>query len=144
MDSIISCLSQLTIDNRTAAGAVNAKFERLKDAFCQLTLIGPVPAPLPSLGPQVDSDISSCSGHEAEDLSRLWVLDEEFDLHVKSILQHLDSLLSPNLLTQTQVKLNLLEEKRGLQNCLRELRGLESHLKPDIRVIGEVMHDRMA
>jgi hypothetical protein len=63
---------------------------------------------------------------------------------MKSILHHLDSLSSPDLLIQNQVKLNLLEEKHGLQSCLRELRGLESHPELNIWVIGEAMHNRIA
>jgi hypothetical protein len=145
MDNIISHLAQLTIDNQTATGAVDARFECLEDAFHKLTLTDPTPALSPSPQLQAGSSSSLCSNHEAgEELSHLLALDEKFDFHMKSILHHLDSLLSPNLLIQNQVKLNLLEEKHGLQSCLRELRGLESHPELDIWVIGEVMHNRIA
>jgi hypothetical protein len=77
-------------------------------------------------------------------LDRLWALDEKLDLHSKSILHYLDSLSSPNLSIQTQVELDLVEEKLWLQTSLKELRGFESHPDPDVLVVGEVMHDRIS
>jgi hypothetical protein len=148
MDDIIARLHALTIRNLATTplpAATTPKHvsivDNLEHAVEQLTLrdIGPPPhLPSPGIGP------STGSSPPDGDLKCLWLLDEKFDYHMKSIILSFDALSSPDPSSQHKVEVDLTTEKCWLQESIRELCGLEHHHDPDIQVLSEAMHNRMA
>jgi hypothetical protein len=157
MDDIITRLHALTISNlATAPPAVSesaapplatspppaSTIDNLEHAVNQLTL-GDInlPSPLsPPSAPETSTDTSLLDS----DLKRLWLLDEKFDFHMKSMILCFDALASPDTSSQHAVEVNLTAEKRWLQESIRELHGLERYHKPEIHILAEAMRDRMA
>jgi len=155
MDDITARLHALTISNLattppsvgTAPPPVTTSrpastIDNLEHAVNQLTLEDTnLPSPLsPPSAPNTSTDTSLREG----DLKRIWLLDEKFDFHMKSILLRFDALASPDTSSQHAVEVDLTAEKCWLQEAIRELHGLECCHNPEIRVLAEAMHDRMA
>lgn len=144
MDAIISRLSAFTITNLDTTPPEVGCIETTEQALNQLTNnnIAPLPLPLPS--PPTSPDPSTTASILDGDLRRLWLLDEKFDSHMKSIILSLDALSSPGISSQCQVEASLAQEKRWLESSIRELYGLQHHCEADIRVLAAAMRDRMA
>jgi hypothetical protein len=140
MESIIAKLYSLTQTNLATTPSPAPSIDDLEQALNQLTLKDITPPPPPGVPNSSPPPASPLDG----DLKRLWLLDEKFEVHMKSIILCLDALASPDPSSQHKVEVNLTEEKSWLQVSIRELHGLERHRDLDIRVLAEAMRDRMA
>jgi hypothetical protein len=119
MESIIAKLYSLTLTNLATTPPPAPSIDGLEQALNHLTL-NDISSP-----PGV-SDGSSPSASDG-DLKHLWLLDEKFNAHMKSIVLCLDALASPHLSSQHGVEVNLTEEKCWLQDSIQELHGLKCH-----------------
>jgi len=78
-----------------------------------------LPNPRPRARPGlVISDSPDAAGTGSTLLERLWLLDEQLDSHMKSILLDLDALDSPEESKQTEVFTRLVEERGWLRDSL--------------------------
>lgn len=141
MDAIIARLIALTSAKLDTAPPETGSVEAVEQALNHLTLNDASPSPAPS---QPSPNLSTTDSTPDGGLKRLWLLDEKFDSHMKSIILSLDALSSPDPSSQCQVELSLAEERRWLQTSIRELQGLQHHCDADIKVLAEAMRDRMA
>jgi len=141
MDDVLARFRSLTVDNLATTPPLAASVEAVAQALNTLTCNDASPLFLPSTPhPAAQSNPPPPDG----DLKRLWLLNEKLNSHMKAIILQLDALSSSDPLSQHQVKVDLVEEKRSLQITIRELHGLQHHCNPDIQVLAEAMRERMA
>lgn len=138
MDSIISRLKELKIDNLTSTLPESAtpSLAGLQDVMEKLTLKDLAPNSSPSLPNE--------AGQASVDFKRLWLLDERLESHMKLVLLQLDQLASPDQSALGRLLTTLSEEKRWLAGCVVQLEGLQEHEDEGTRIYGEFMRDRVS
>ena len=97
MDDIIQCLTQLAVNNLDLPPHTRATIEEVTEALNQLSMsdgLGPPSSPLSNYTYPLTSQPPE------DNLDQLVFLDNQLDSHIRRILQYLDSLADPNLLSQ--------------------------------------------